>query len=1262
MADLTLYTVGWICAIETELNAAVLFLDDEHDPPEDLPVNDNNSYVLGRIGKHNVAIAALPFGEYGLTSAATVARDMVRTFPNVRIGLMVGIGGGAPTSSNDIRLGDVVVGSPGSGTGGIFHYDYGKTIQDSSFLVTRHLNQPPQFLLTALNNIKGQYTRRGHNLESAIDQVLSTNPIDLPEYQKPSHDSDRLFISTYKHGGKGQDCITSCPDSSQVVVRNERKQSGPKVHFGTIASANQLMKDATIRDRLSDERNVLCFEMEAAGLMNHFPCLVIRGICDYSDTHKNKAWQGYAAMVAAAFAKDLLQKIAPNKVEAERKLKDVMKMVSNKVDAVSSTVKHTYDNLKTAQARERFNTIVKWMRAPDTSSNLNKALDTRQEGSGQNLIQCEAYQAWKSQLNSFLWLHGIPGSGKTILSSSVIKDLQTGPSYRSVIYYYFDFSNNQKQTFDSSLRSFICQLYCKFEDVRSSLNALYDTCMEGYQQPSTDSLEAVFIKMTQPIRELWIVLDALDECSTDERSATVLPWIKRLSSSQHCNTHVLVTSRPERDIEKVITGWELEKYIIRLTDNLIAEDIRAYVKARVRNPQSKLMERWNQRNDVLDEIENVLVKKANGMFLWVSCQLRVLENCLDRRRLYETLNSLPTTLYGTYDRILNDIAKHPHMKDAITVLQMLVFSESRLTLEQAVDAVAVNTERRPYFEMEARMPDPMDLISCFSSLVNVVENYQQLELQLAHFSVKEYLTSGKLSADYQKPLEEIMARSSIAAIHLAYRLDIRRNAEDCGDLSRELPKLTPFESPSTSTLHKIRLSFPLAFERDYDQWVRHARFAQDGYDSQRLQKLICEFFFSDLDREFLHKISASDLSSISVLPNALVEAARFGLACPIPGLIQRNTDNGVRGESLEVASKEGYANIVGQLLKLGVDANTNDGAALLAAVASGHEKTAEILLRAGASTNAKGGTNYTALQVASQHGHEKIVSLLLKHGAQVDVHDDLYESALISASNNGHISVIKLLLESDANINAQSGGYGTALQAASYCGKVGVVQTLLNHRADVNLLGGRCGSALQGASSRGHKTVTRMLLEAGADPNLRGMGLFTNSDSALHLFCHRDCPDTVQLLIDYGADVNALSGDYETALQIATIYRNVKVVEVLLRCDSIDLNARGGKHGTALQVASHTGCHGIVQMLIERGVQFDDDPPSDEHEYILKGTYDSMEEIFNPCRKGTYNPLLRETYNPRLEEIFQSLPQRDIQSLTGKEVQSLLRSLSSSSV
>lgn len=118
-----------------------------------------------------------------------------------------------------------------------------------------------------------------------------------------------------------------CRDNpADLVLRSERtdKDDSVAIHYGLVASANQLMKDALIRDKLAAEEGVLCFEMEAAGLMNHFPCLVIRGICDYADSHKNKDWQGYAAMIAAAYARDLLCRLAPTRVENEKRISELL--------------------------------------------------------------------------------------------------------------------------------------------------------------------------------------------------------------------------------------------------------------------------------------------------------------------------------------------------------------------------------------------------------------------------------------------------------------------------------------------------------------------------------------------------------------------------------------------------------------------------------------------------------------------------------------------------------------------------------------------------------------------------------------------------------------------------------------------------------------------------------------------------------------------------------------------------------------------------
>jgi nucleoside phosphorylase len=321
------YTVGWICAITTEYVAAQAFLDEEHERPKHVSPNDNNDYTLGRVGEHNVVIAVLPDGEYGISSAASVARDMLHSFPNVRIGLMVGIGGGAPSQKHDIRLGDIVVSSPRGGNTGAFQYDFGKSIQDQSFRHTAVLNQSPTLLRTAVSGLKAQYELKGHLLDKAIDNILEKNR-RLRKYKRPSPSTDRLYKSVVTHPLDGEaSCAVYCgDDESNLILRPKRTEDddNPAIHYGLIASANQLMKNALVRDILAAEKDVLCFEMEAAGLMNHFPCLVIRGICDYSDTHKNKEWQRYAALAAAAYTKDLLYRIPPNQVEAEKKISNVL--------------------------------------------------------------------------------------------------------------------------------------------------------------------------------------------------------------------------------------------------------------------------------------------------------------------------------------------------------------------------------------------------------------------------------------------------------------------------------------------------------------------------------------------------------------------------------------------------------------------------------------------------------------------------------------------------------------------------------------------------------------------------------------------------------------------------------------------------------------------------------------------------------------------------------------------------------------------------
>ncbi len=330
MPNLEDYTVGWICAIEPEYLAAQLCLDEEHPSLTRRPSpTDSNTYVLGSISGHNVVIACLPDGSYGTSSAANVATNMLRSFPNIRVGLMVGIGGGAPAPARDIRLGDIVVSSPGNGKGGVFQYDFGKTVQERPFQETGFLNRPPTALLMATMKLKVEYRRRPGSLEAAIDSILAKEEEDLrDELDRPDADTDILYRSDFIHPvGSKMSCAQVCSmGSAKVEPRQERtkRPRSPVVWYGLIASGNQLMKDAVRRDDLAEKHEVLCFEMEAAGLVNEFPCLVVRGICDYSDSHKNKLWQGYAALAAAVYTKDLLRQIPPDDIMAEKRVADVI--------------------------------------------------------------------------------------------------------------------------------------------------------------------------------------------------------------------------------------------------------------------------------------------------------------------------------------------------------------------------------------------------------------------------------------------------------------------------------------------------------------------------------------------------------------------------------------------------------------------------------------------------------------------------------------------------------------------------------------------------------------------------------------------------------------------------------------------------------------------------------------------------------------------------------------------------------------------------
>jgi nucleoside phosphorylase len=301
------YTVGILCALSKELLAVRALFDKKHSNLE-TSLGDTNHYALGQMGKHMVVTSCLPEGDYGTTSAADSAANMRRSFPNIRFCLLVGIGGGAPTQDNDIRLGDVVVSLPVGKYPGIIQYDRGKENENNVFELTGSLPPPPRYLMTAISSLRSDPDLPSYPLRPYIDEILNRVSESVGwRYKHPGQDHDQLFKMACSKCQTREECANR---NDHITKRRQRPTDDPEIHYGLIASGERVIKNSQTRDKWAQEHGVLCFEMEAAGIMNIFPSLVIRGICDYADAFKNKLWQEYAAATAAAYAKLLLGVIA----------------------------------------------------------------------------------------------------------------------------------------------------------------------------------------------------------------------------------------------------------------------------------------------------------------------------------------------------------------------------------------------------------------------------------------------------------------------------------------------------------------------------------------------------------------------------------------------------------------------------------------------------------------------------------------------------------------------------------------------------------------------------------------------------------------------------------------------------------------------------------------------------------------------------------------------------------------------------------------
>ncbi|TFB05511.1 Ankyrin repeat domain-containing protein 50 [Trichoderma ghanense] len=1135
MSDPEAYAVGWICAISTEYVAAQSLLDEKHGTPRSVARNDNNDYTLGRIGEHNVVIAVLPDGEYGIASAASVARDMLHSFPNVRIGLMVGIGGGAPSRNHDIRLGDVVVSAPRDGMGGVFQYDFGKTIQNQSFQTTGFLNQPPMVLRTAMAGLRSQYESEGHQLEATIRGVLDKKPRLRKKYSRPDPTSDRLYRSNVVHPFDSQDtCEVACgADLKKLVSRRDREEDedNPAIHYGLIASANQLMKDAVMRDTLAAEMGVLCFEMEAAGLMNQFPCLVIRGICDYSDSHKNKEWQGYAAMTAAAYAKDLLRRIPPNKVEAEQKIKDSLSHV-----AYIALVVNTIDYIKGEWESKEDLVILDWVTPINYGPQHSDFFNRSQPGTGQWLLESAVYKYWLTESNETLFCPGIPGSGKTILTAIVVEDLRDRTSHDAntgLAYIYCNFKRQHEQGIEDLIASLVKQLSRKRTRLPDVVRELYRKHKKEDTRPSLDELVEALRSVAAVYSKVVVVIDALDECVASNRSRSrLLSYVSSLRTSTAVS--LFATSRHVPDIEK-----EFEKSLKR---EVLAseEDMRRYIKAHM----GHLPDFLSNMDDLKREIETEILQAAQGMFLLVHLNIEFLKGKTSIAEVKSTLESLRsrkheesgrdglrTALEQAYDEAMVRIDSQSPDQQRLgrNALEWIICAKRPLSQLELRHALAFKVKPGGVAFDPENLRRVEDIISVCAGMVTIDE--ESNVVRLVHYTTQEYFErrQSRLFPD---------AETRIAVFCCKYLSNIDRNGDH----------------------HPSKGLYNYAGKN----WGHHARLLPDIPHSVR-EFMTCQ---RTIDA------AADALYFGSCGWNGLHLAAFFGICKAVDFLSNNRSDLNLQDVMLKTpltyAVENRHQDMARLLIEKGAmtDPKSKDvvESALYCAIENHDESMVRLLLAMGANVNPLDFPAPTSLDYAISHSdvsnsNEGIVRLLMEKGAKADLSSSMGQG-LCHAAGCGHENVVRLLLEKYEL-------FARFLDAVWY-----------RHGQDARVSSGTFYAETPQRRAR----VVNFALESGISMKLGPR----EGQRLLFLAARHGRMDALQVLLQQGVALQSKDATGRTALSYAARGGSVCTIQLLLEKGlGIDVGDEKGQSPLILAAGSTEECRAAIKLLLDRGAEVD---------------------------------------------------------------------------
>ncbi|KAF8492428.1 hypothetical protein F5888DRAFT_1949837 [Russula emetica] len=670
---------------------------------------------------------------------------------------------------------------------------------------------------------------------------------------------------------------------------------------------------------------------------------------------------------------------------------------------------------------------------------IHLACKAHHNGTTQWFFQGSIFNQWKST-GSFLWVHGKPGSGKSVLCSSIIQDIMAmrDAGRASMAYFYFDFRDVDKQKLQNLLPSLLAQLSARSDPCHQILSQLYCTYDRGERKPSDRAMVECLEEMLSLEAQgpTFIILDALDECpitsSIPSPREEVLELVDELVNLHLPNVHICVTSRPEHDIRVVLEC--LTEHPVSLHDESgQQEDIANFVASFVRS--NRRMKRWRDEDKNL--VIKVLSEKADGMFRWVYCQLEVLRHCFPSS-VPHILEELPESLDGTYERLLREIRK-PNQGHAHRLLQCLVAAVRPLQVKELAEVLAFdfNTEGIPKLNLGWRWEDQEEAVmSACSSLVMIVKDGDSRVVQFSHFSVKEFLTADRLAGPtrdvsrYHIRLEAAHTILVRACLGVLLQLDDRidRDNMESSPLAQYAAQYWPTHARIENVSSHIKDGMECLFDADKrhfaiwlwiydeDQWGRSMSTMRPEKPEAAPLYYATRLGFRDLAEHLIakHPEHVNARGGFEVTP--LHVAASAGHSNILLLLIEHGADvngQGIYGDTpLHRASVKARLEAGQFLLNRGADIdvqNRYNNTALIYATGSGHAEFARMLLDRGAMVDAPGVFGKTSLHYAAEIGRAEIVRLLLERGADTHVRDQNGKTPSEFGLQKGHHEIVELL-------------------------------------------------------------------------------------------------------------------------------------------------------------------------------------------------------------------------------------------------------------